>query len=206
MLALTCARMPSFWRESLKLDTPAGVQKGALVDEDARVEQPCYIAAGARVERGAGVDKYAVIGAGAVVEARASVKRSILWPGARWKRGAGARLRAGGPRAPGSAGAGVRGNACWARARGRSRARSSCPASRSGPTRSSARGAAGEQPRVGRGLATGLCRRQPAACRPRAGGARGAGPRRLPAPRRVFAGADALGGIARRCFTPARRG
>ena len=67
----------------LKLDTPAGVQKGALVDGDARVEQPCYIGVGARVERGAVVDKYAVIGAGAVVEARASVKRSILWPGAR---------------------------------------------------------------------------------------------------------------------------
>ena len=75
----------------LKLDAPAGVQKGALVDGDARVEQPCYIGAGARVERGAVVGKYAVIGAGAVVEARASVKRSVLWPGARVGREAQAR-------------------------------------------------------------------------------------------------------------------
>ena len=92
----------------LKLDTPTGVQKGALVDEDARVEQPCYIGAGARVERGALVGKYAVIGAGAVVEARASVKRSILWPGARVGSEAQARgcVLAGHAR-PGSAGAGV---------------------------------------------------------------------------------------------------
>ena len=75
----------------LKLETPAGVQKGALVDEGARAEQPCYIGAGARVERGAVVGKYAVIGAGAVVEARASVKRSVLWPGARVGREAQAR-------------------------------------------------------------------------------------------------------------------
>ena len=75
----------------LKLETPAGVQRGALVDGDAHVEQPCYIGAGARVERGAVVGKYAVIGAGAVVEARASVKRSVLWPGARVGREAQAR-------------------------------------------------------------------------------------------------------------------
>ncbi len=75
----------------LHLDVPAGVQSGALVDEDAQVESPCYIGAGARVERGALVGKYAVIGAGAVVEARASVKRAVLWKGARMGREAQAR-------------------------------------------------------------------------------------------------------------------
>ncbi len=75
----------------LRLEVPTGVQPGALVDEDALVEQPCYIGAGARVERGALVGKYTAIGAGAVVEARASVKRSVLWPGARIGRAAQAR-------------------------------------------------------------------------------------------------------------------
>ena len=75
----------------LHLETPSGVQAGALVDEGAHIESPCYIGAGARVERGALVGKYAVIGAGAVVETRASVKRAVLWKGARMGREAQAR-------------------------------------------------------------------------------------------------------------------
>lgn len=66
----------------LKLDVPKGIQPGALVDEDAHIEEPCFIGAGARVSRHASIGAYSVLGAGSIVESRASVKRSVLWPGA----------------------------------------------------------------------------------------------------------------------------
>ncbi len=64
---------------------------GALVDRAAVLEGPCLIGPGARVLAGAYVGPYSVIGANCVVGENASVKRSVLWPGARLGRGAQAR-------------------------------------------------------------------------------------------------------------------
>ena len=66
--------------------TPGGraVQRpGAVVDRSAVLEGPCLIDSGARVCAGAYVGPYSVIAEGCVVGEQASVKRSILWPGAR---------------------------------------------------------------------------------------------------------------------------
>lgn len=56
---------------------------GAQVDRAAVVEGPCLIESGARVCAGARVGPYSVVGAGCVVGEQASLKRSVLWPGAR---------------------------------------------------------------------------------------------------------------------------
>ena len=56
---------------------------GARVDRAAVLEGPCLIDAGAKVCAGAYVGPYSVVGAGCVVGEHASVKRGILWPGAR---------------------------------------------------------------------------------------------------------------------------
>lgn len=55
---------------------------GAEVDRAAVLEGPCLIGSGARVRAGAYVGPYSVIGEGCVVGEGASVKRSVLWPGA----------------------------------------------------------------------------------------------------------------------------
>ncbi|NLF27081.1 MAG: NTP transferase domain-containing protein [Clostridiales bacterium] len=75
----------------LKLDVPTGVQRGALVDEDARIERPCFVGPGARIARDAHIGAYSVIGSGALVDPQAGVKRSVLWKGARMEKGAQAR-------------------------------------------------------------------------------------------------------------------
>lgn len=58
---------------------------GAEVDRAAVLEGPCLIEAGARVCAGAYVGPYSVISEGCVVDEQASVKRGILYPGARLK-------------------------------------------------------------------------------------------------------------------------
>ena len=63
----------------------------ASVDRSAILEGPCLIAPDARVLAGAYVGPYSVVGPGCVVGENASVKRSVLWAGARLERGAQAR-------------------------------------------------------------------------------------------------------------------
>lgn len=64
---------------------------GAVVDRSAVLEGPCLIGQNVRVLAGACVGPYSVIGDGCVIGQGASVKRSVLWPGARLERGAQAR-------------------------------------------------------------------------------------------------------------------
>lgn len=64
---------------------------GASVDRSAVLEGPCLIGANAKVLPGAYVGPYSVVGAGCVIGEGASLKRSVLWPGARLSRGAQAR-------------------------------------------------------------------------------------------------------------------
>ena len=56
---------------------------GAQVDQSAIVEAPCYIGEGAVVREGARIGAHSVIGANCVIGRNASVKRAVLWPGAR---------------------------------------------------------------------------------------------------------------------------
>ena len=75
--------------ERIKLETlPAfsgrAIQRpGAVVDRTAVLEGPCLIEAGAHVHAGAYVGPYSVIGPDCEVGEGASVKRGILWPGAK---------------------------------------------------------------------------------------------------------------------------
>ena len=78
--------------EGLCLPRGRAVQlPGAVVDRAAVLEGPCLIDAGARVCAGAYVGPYSVVGADCVIGEGASVKRSVLWPGARLEAGAQAR-------------------------------------------------------------------------------------------------------------------
>ena len=68
------------------LSCPAGravLLPGAAVDRLATLEGPCLIGPGARVCAGARVGPYSVVGENAVVGEGASLKHTILWPGAR---------------------------------------------------------------------------------------------------------------------------
>lgn len=69
---------------------PGAVNKmpGARVDRSAILEGPCFIGEGARVCAGARIGAYSVLGAGCVVEKNASVKRGVIWRGARIGEGA----------------------------------------------------------------------------------------------------------------------
>ena len=143
------------------------------------------------------VGKYAVIGAGAVVEARASVKRSVLWPGARVGREAQARgcVLAGHALLDAQAQA-FEGCALGTGAQALARAQL-LPGVKVWPYKAVCEGERLESNRVwGAGAQRGFSGDSSAAFRPRAGHARGAGAGRLPAARRVFAGKDALGGVA----------
>ena len=64
---------------------------GARVDRAAVVEGPCLIESGARICAGARIGPYCVVGEGCLVGEQASLKRSVLWPGARLAPGAQAR-------------------------------------------------------------------------------------------------------------------
>lgn len=64
---------------------------GASVDRSAVLEGPCLIGMNAKVLPGAYVGPYSVVGAGGVIGEGASLKRSVLWPGARLMKGAQAR-------------------------------------------------------------------------------------------------------------------
>ena len=64
---------------------------GAMVDRSAVLEGPCLIGPDARVLAGAYVGPYSVVGAGCVIGEAASLKRAVLWPGARLMSGAQAR-------------------------------------------------------------------------------------------------------------------
>ena len=78
---------------------------GCEVDRSAVLEGPCLIGANARVLAGARVGPYSVIGEGCVIGENASVKRAVLWPGARLESGAQARgcvLAAGARLGPGA--------------------------------------------------------------------------------------------------------
>ncbi len=66
-------------------------QGGAQVDRSAVLEGPCLIGRNARVLAGAYVGPYSVIGPDCVIGENASVKRSVLWQGARLMPGAQAR-------------------------------------------------------------------------------------------------------------------
>lgn len=55
---------------------------GASVDRTAVLEPPCLIAGGAQVRAGAHIGPYTVVGENCLVGQHASLKRSILWPGA----------------------------------------------------------------------------------------------------------------------------
>ena len=72
---------------------PGAVSKSAnaQVDRGAILEGPCFIGEGVRVLEGARIGAYSVLGAGCVVEKNASVKRGVIWRGARI--GEGAQLR-----------------------------------------------------------------------------------------------------------------
>jgi len=77
----------------------------ARVDRAAVLEGPCLIGANVRVLPGAYVGPYSVIGPDCVVGEGASVKRSVLWQGARLEKGAQARgcvLAAGAVMGPGA--------------------------------------------------------------------------------------------------------
>ena len=58
------------------------VLPGASVDRTAVLESPCLIASGAQIRAGAHIGAYSVVGENCVVGAHASLKRSVLWPGA----------------------------------------------------------------------------------------------------------------------------
>lgn len=60
----------------------ATVMPGASVDRTAVLEAPCLIASGAQVRAGAHIGAYSVVGENCIVGPRASLKRTILWPGA----------------------------------------------------------------------------------------------------------------------------
>ena len=64
---------------------PGGIAilPGAAVDRTAVLEAPCLIASGAQVRAGAHIGAYSVVGENAFVGAHASLKRAVLWPGAR---------------------------------------------------------------------------------------------------------------------------
>lgn len=64
---------------------PGGIAilPGAAVDRTAVLEAPCLIAPGAQVRAGAHIGAYSVVGENAFVGAHASLKRAVLWPGAR---------------------------------------------------------------------------------------------------------------------------
>ena len=181
----------------LTLDVPTGVQKGALVDEDARIEQPCYIGAGARVERGALVGKYAVVGAGAAVEARGSVKRSVLWPGARVGREAQARgCVLAGHALLGAQAMAFEGCALGTGAQAMARAQL-LPGVKLWPYKVACEGERLESNRVwGAGAERGFSGDSLPLADPAQATRAAQALRRLPAARRVSAGADALGGVA----------
>lgn len=56
---------------------------GAVVDRAAVLEGPCFIDVGAHISAGAYVGPYSVVGRDCEIGERASVKRGILWPGAK---------------------------------------------------------------------------------------------------------------------------
>lgn len=58
------------------------VMPGASVDRTAVLEAPCLIAPGAQIRSGAHIGAYTVVGENCVVGEHASLKRSVLWPGA----------------------------------------------------------------------------------------------------------------------------
>ena len=66
-----------------RMGNRAEVRPGAVVDRAAVLEGPCLIEAGARLRAGAYVGPCSVIGLNCEVGEGASVKRGILWPGAR---------------------------------------------------------------------------------------------------------------------------
>ncbi|MGX8705526.1 MAG: sugar phosphate nucleotidyltransferase, partial [bacterium] len=70
--------------ESLPAFNGRAIQRpGAVVDRAAVLEGPCLIEAGAHVHAGAFVGSYSVIGSECELGEGASVKRGILWPGAK---------------------------------------------------------------------------------------------------------------------------
>ena len=56
---------------------------GARVDKGAVLEGPCFIGANVTIAEGARIGPYSVLGEGCVVRSGASVKRAVLWRGAR---------------------------------------------------------------------------------------------------------------------------
>ncbi len=77
--------------EGLVPEARVTLMPGAAVDRSAVLEGPCLIGPDARVLAGAYVGPGSVLGSGCVVGEGASVKRSVLWPGARLEAGAQAR-------------------------------------------------------------------------------------------------------------------
>lgn len=70
---------------------PGGwIGEGAFVDQNVRLQPPFYVGAGVQLLRGAAIGRHAVIGARCLVESEASIRASIVGPGARV--GAGTRL------------------------------------------------------------------------------------------------------------------
>lgn len=74
----------------VRLDLPAElvrpggwIGEGAVVDGNVQLEPPFYIGAGTRLQQGASIGKHAVIGARCLVESKASIRASIVGPGAR---------------------------------------------------------------------------------------------------------------------------
>ena len=139
------------------------------------------------------ISRYAVIGAGAVVETRASVKRAVLWKGARMGREAQARgcVLAGHALLDAQAQA-FEGCALGTGAQALARAQL-LPGVKVWPYKAVCEGERLESNRVwGAGAERGFR----GDSLPLSDHARGAGAGRLPAARRVFAGKDALGGVA----------
>ena len=62
------------------------IAESASVHKDATIESPCYIGENASIEAGASILAGSVIGEGVKVGERASVKRCVLWKGARVER------------------------------------------------------------------------------------------------------------------------
>jgi mannose-1-phosphate guanylyltransferase/phosphomannomutase len=74
----------------VQLDLPAEpvrpggwIGENAVVDSRVKLEPPFYIGAGTRLQRGAAIGRHAVLGAHCLVETEASIRATIVGPGAR---------------------------------------------------------------------------------------------------------------------------
>jgi mannose-1-phosphate guanylyltransferase/phosphomannomutase len=63
-------------------------ENGARVSSRCVIKPPCYIGADAQIDGGVALEPYSVIGRGVKLEGDCSIKRAVIWDGARIRRGA----------------------------------------------------------------------------------------------------------------------